>query len=212
MSTQPKLFEEQQVSDKFLKVFDICNRAGKSFQYNYDFYSIKNVILKDRGVKCGYDLQQITKECWSCEGAGWYSEGNVCYKCNGGGIYGVVHVVLERYALNGKLYHIPLGRYGEISSIDGQSIYGMTFENTIRGYIKHDTPKENPVYAYAQLLYMYDKDKFLRFLVSLYNRSTNKMRRKYKMLVSRASDRVRALGVWLGVTKEEIEDIDELPF
>jgi hypothetical protein len=76
------------------------------------FYAIKDTILRRWGTRDGDDWQQITHECWRCEGSGEspYDEDEPCERCDGSGIWDRFYVRLERWRLGSRIFHRPAGR------------------------------------------------------------------------------------------------------
>lgn len=79
-----------------------------------EFYQLKDRILRRHGRLVGHDWQEITRECYGCDGAGqvYGSPGLVlrCVRCDGTGVYDRFWVKLERWELAGRVFHRPAGR------------------------------------------------------------------------------------------------------
>jgi len=76
------------------------------------FYNLKKEILLAHAHQQGFDLQHITKKCWSCAGTGTFQDdydASCCWKCGGTGIYQERWVLLGRYNLAGLVFHCPAG-------------------------------------------------------------------------------------------------------
>lgn len=99
------------------------------------FYPFKDRFLRRYGEQDGYDLQQIQKACWQCDGTGkyvsrcqkcryeggcyrceWFEEdfddeygrkNGYCFKCGGSGWYVNKTIWLERWRIGGRVFHIP---------------------------------------------------------------------------------------------------------
>ena len=71
------------------------------------FYDFKKRFLRRFAVQDGYDLQRIDKTCWKCEGSGFYTSQEECRSCGGSGIHHTNEHWLERWNLQGTVYHVP---------------------------------------------------------------------------------------------------------
>jgi len=204
--------------------FKACNNGG-SYWYKQDFYKLKNQLLDLFGHEDGYDLQVIVKRCHSCSGTGMYWQDEECFKCGGTGIYAIKNVVLERYKLNGELFHRPLGELTycktEIIVFDGYDTHGYTkfkrvpfnglFTDTIQGIIKHKPGKLNPTWAYMYLIWHYNRVKFYEVVKSEAEISHTRRKHKIRSLLQKYSP-LQALHKFYQVKPEHTEPIDDLPF
>lgn len=89
------------------------------------FYKLKDRILEDEHLArpdfC--DLQHFEEKCW-CR------QGDRCLRCWGTGIRSARDVLLQRYLVDGYLFHAPRGEtwnYGK----------SFTLKNRISGYVRH---------------------------------------------------------------------------
>jgi len=72
-------------------------------------YAIKERILRRWGRLVGEDIQHIKRECYSCDGSGYYYAGEDCWLCGGTGIYDEKWIRLERWEFGGHIFHRPIG-------------------------------------------------------------------------------------------------------
>lgn len=202
------------VSD--FKLFKSCNSAAKNWKYKPAFYQLKDKLLRMFGVACGHDLQVIKHVCYTCGGSGMYTSDRVCYNCTDG-VHQVVNVCLERWVLNGELFHIPLGRvdirtgmlWADVSRPREATDKIYTFKNTIQGLVTHLTPAVNPDYAYICLLYKYDRDGFFAHLLQLQKSLSAADWKKWGELSAGRLNFFEVLQEWfIGPQEEE----DDLPF
>lgn len=91
------------LTSKDLNWFSLAN-AG----HPPGFYPFKDRFLKRFAMFDGYCLQEIERECWTCEGSGEYVKGEPCRKCGGDGIWRTDTNWLECWNLSDKVYHRPI--------------------------------------------------------------------------------------------------------
>jgi hypothetical protein len=133
MTEQAVLFPEPiDIPEAHMKAFIVCNSSPTQ-----TFYLLKDKILTKYGHRNDYDLQIIKQTCNSCDGTGIFKSDwkprESCWSCGGDGIFRRKKIILERWLLNGNLYHKPLGEFFNIP-VD------TIIKNKIDGYIRH-TPK-----------------------------------------------------------------------
>ncbi len=92
-----------ELSSKDLHWFALANANG-----NAAFYAFKARFLRRFGTRAGLDRQRIELDCYGCEGSGFFTKSEVCRKCGGQGVYDVKEILLERWDLQGRIYHRPL--------------------------------------------------------------------------------------------------------
>lgn len=136
-----------------------ANRDVSGYFLKYDFYKLKERILKEYGKPDGFDVQRIKKICTSCSGTGvfrctWKAE-EQCFSCSGTGIYEKRLVYLNRYKICGFSFHIPQKTlFGECSDTKG-------CKNIINGYVTHTPPKFKLGRISAFILFfLFDKRKY----------------------------------------------------
>lgn len=120
-------------------------------------YAIKERILRRLGQLVGEDIQHIKRECYGCEGSGYYYSGEDCYRCGGTGVWDEKWIRLERWQLAGRIFHRPAGRMS-------RPMNGMV---TVEGRIEHNRP--NPAACWDALLWLallFDRQFFWRELTS----------------------------------------------
>lgn len=137
-----------------------------NYAYKQLFYTdVKHRVLREYGEFAGHDKQVIERKCWSCHGTGvykkyWYEglyrillSSEKCWNCNDG-IYSCVTYYLERWVLNGKLYHIPVMDSGV-----------FPYVNELKGVIKHE-PVDNKeaLKSFLVLLFYYNRKSFMAFV------------------------------------------------
>lgn len=168
MTTQTTLFPDKLHIPQWLADYFHQANAGE-YEYKSSFYTdIKPIVLGDYGVFSGYDLQIIEKKCRSCHGTGQYKHYHYengrryvlrtepCYNCTDG-IYYTAKVSLERYILNGKLYHMPC-----------DAPVNAPVVSVIRGIVKHEwVAPQQAIRAYYILLWRYNKPLFYQRLKKL---------------------------------------------
>lgn len=152
-----ELFEhDKTMRETDFRMFKACNDASRNWAYKPEFYELKNKLLKQFGRANGYDLQVIERECNACHGTGIYTRGGYqvaqCNRCDDGR-YETVKVLLERWVMNGELFHNPVGRVGMVRA--------QHVTETIKGLVEHTPPDINPDFAHFCLLYKYDMTGFL---------------------------------------------------
>lgn len=83
------------------------------WQFKREFYAVKKRLLTKHATPDGADVQHLPgKQCWTCEGTGWYSKGRLCDKCSGTGWYkSPKWVCLDRHRWGKYVFHMP----GEVS-------------------------------------------------------------------------------------------------
>lgn len=116
------------LTHKDLHWFHQANAAA-GYWLKQDFYAFKKRFLHLHATPAGYDLQKIDKPCWGCEGTGEVL-GSPCMRCYGSGVFSTKEIVLRRFDLSNRTYHIPT----EPCEIDQNSI---RFESEIEGLITH---------------------------------------------------------------------------
>jgi len=97
-----------------------------------EFYQYKTNILEKFGTHDGFDLQIIPeKECFSCNGTGWYCYDIPCYNCDKGVYLPQKYIVLKRYDICGKSFHVPQSFFYHLPT-------HVEFKDTINGLVKHE--------------------------------------------------------------------------
>ena len=213
MQTELSLEFTQDISNSDFNKFQACNQAPKSWIYKRMFYDFKTKFLKEHTLHDGYDLQKITKTCWTCGGSGTHWTEDICWSCDGTGIYENVNVALSRYVLNGNVFHVPVGRiYQGTVSVNGK--INICIRETINGLIKHEPTIKKPEYELLVLFYKYDRDRFWALIQRLYSQSTTYQKNKWNKLVRYSKNVLHNIAIWLGVKYEPDprEEIDDLPF
>ncbi|MDE2019371.1 MAG: hypothetical protein KGJ13_03420 [Patescibacteria group bacterium] len=114
------------IHSKELRWFAIANANPQ-----FGFYPFKTRFLKRFALRDGYDLQRVNKMCWKCDGSGMYTAHEECRSCGGSGIHHTNEHWLERWNLQGTVYHVPRD-HGEVYHENGRKypepkneIYGI---------------------------------------------------------------------------------------
>jgi len=217
--------ENADIPESHLYAFRVCNSGG-AWAYKSAFYKLKNELLLKYGHEADYDLQHIVKKCYSCGGTGWYSEVNRCRNCDNG-VYARKDVILKRWILNGAIFHQPLGELTGSNSIkvfigymDDDYNEGPMFKyepftgkivSTITGLIKHEPVGLHPIWAYYYLLWNYDRNRFYSCLAGDLKSYQTNTQWKLKRLLDKFSP-LKAYAEFFEVKKEQLADIDDLPF
>lgn len=201
MNTQQALFTEiLDIPEPHMKVFIVCNSSPTQ-----TFYLLKDKILRKYGKQNDYDLQVIKQTCWSCEGTGVFRSdwklAETCWSCGGDGVFRTKKILLERWLINGNLFHIP---NREVSSVGSNYIV----KNIIQGYIRHENKEGNPQYCLYYLMWNYDKQMFFKCLESDIKCYCKRERLKFQRLL-RKHNPLTAIAEFLKVKKQDTED---LPF
>ena len=139
----------------------IANAAPDYLDKRSIFYPLKDKLLNRYSKRDGWDLQEITKECWQCDedGIDWWNDGETCRYCGGTHIYEIKRFCLLRYQLGDRTYHRPM----EIWEANEQ---GLTVPEEKRGIIEgHITHSDSG-------LNHEDGDKALRWLLVRYEPQT----------------------------------------
>lgn len=202
------------IPEAHMKAFVVCNSSPTQI-----FYKLKDKILTKFGHENDFDLQVIKQTCWSCEGTGKFKSDwkpiEICWSCGGDGVFRTKKIVLERWLLNGHLFHKPLGelsgnlvvKYDPFEHPRSISFSGV-IRNEIQGYIRHDKMEGNPQYCLYYLMWHYDRDMFWRYLTCDVNGYYKKERLKFQRLL-RKYNPLAAISQFLQVKKQEVDD---LPF
>lgn len=105
----------------------------------YGWYAFKDRFLKRFATLIGYCLQEIERECWTCDGSGLYTTDETCRKCGGDGIYRRDENWLECWQLGDVIYHRP------IDPLPHWQRKGVTMLPTIYGRIQHRRKTPHPL-------------------------------------------------------------------
>ncbi len=152
-------------------------------------------------MPCGYDMQVITKECYTCYGTGMYSKISKCRNCDGTGTYDVSTYKLNRYLLNGEIYHIPtkVWTYNQDTMTNACLIFTKRIE--------HKGVKGNAELSYFILLFMYFRKEFYKDLRHIVKR---RVRNIYWRLLYKIKDSWYRFPNKL--PRESDYDFDDVPF
>jgi hypothetical protein len=134
-------------------------------------------------------------------------------------------VVLRRYKLNNTIFHEPLGELtgGSILSIktfagydEGEPhfkyvLFTGRVVNTIHGLIKHEPMDANPKWAFYYLMWHYNKPNFFKTLAADVDMYHPSKKRKLKNLLLK-NNPLKVLADFFDVKKEQLAEIDDLPF
>lgn len=168
------------MNNKDLKRLKICNTSN--FKWKQNFYKLKLKLIERFGKKDGYDMQEIIHKCNCCTNGIYvnHSTGkeDLCHHCDGTGQFRIQYWKLNRFLINGELFHLP--EYCTLNTM----IKGYRF--LIRGRIKHEAIKGNPYISYLILLYKYDKETFKKLiqgkLFQIKVRITNNLEQKCRII------------------------------
>ncbi|MDE2020029.1 MAG: hypothetical protein KGJ13_06825 [Patescibacteria group bacterium] len=132
------------------------------------FYPFKTRFLKRFAVRDGYDLQRVDKECFTCGGSGMYTEKEECRHCGGSGIHHTNEHWLERWDLQGTVYHVP--RENVEVYLENEHKYPDP-KNEIHGVIqkgiKGSVPSSQEAHrAFIRLLVRYEPVNFWEYVKS----------------------------------------------
>jgi hypothetical protein len=149
------------VSDLCALWFYYANSADYGDDKRYWFYPFKSRFLKQHAIPDGIDLQVITRHCHTCYQGIWHSESgrynDICWNCNGTGIFRVDRVLLSRWILNGTVYHNPIRRLEPGEEYEG-------FRNTLDGLVRHEKiPAHLGRRCLSLLLLRYEPKEWLRW-------------------------------------------------
>lgn len=151
------------------------------------FYPFKWRFLEKHALPDGCDLQVIKQKCWCGDGIfrgvdydlpriHW----DICWKCNGTGVYRTKKIVLQRWLLCGVLFHVP--------SNSLQADFGwLEFKETITGLVTHSGYGRSLArHAFCKLLWIYEPDTLWRMLreqwVNGLDRRERNLRRKWEKM------------------------------
>ncbi len=203
MTTQKILFEPEitfLASDKLL--LDVCNDAHNYWMQKQDFYKLKVKILDKYATKAGIAKQKIKKECYTCDGTGYYHTGDTCYNCTKG-IFEIRTYYLQRWVMNGSAYYVPIIYR---PATDGPVI------DEFEGTIYHEPHKTiQPDFAYAALTCKYDKDAFHKFIIQFQNKLTKLEWKSWGEMSQGKANFIEAFAAWCGLDLQK-ENTDDLPF
>ena len=215
MTEQPLLFPEIiDIPEAHMKAFIVCNSSPTQ-----TFYLLKDKILTKYGHRNDYDLQIIKQTCNSCDGTGIFKSDwkprESCWSCGGDGVFRRKKIILERWLLNGNLFHKPLGLLGGVLTPkvtpfnQNESIpFSGIIKNEIQGYIRHEPKQGNPQYCLYYLMWHYDRDMFFKYLTSDVQGYYKRERLKFQRLL-RKNNPLTGIAEFLKVNKQETDD---LPF
>lgn len=97
-----------ELSNKEMQWFAVANAAAaQRYIWSRRFYGFKDRTLKRFGAQVGYDLQMISYQCNACGGSGMWAKDQTCNRCGGSGEYDDREVWLERWDLQGRIFHKP---------------------------------------------------------------------------------------------------------
>lgn len=217
---------ENSIPEKDFKLFKALNSYGHWFHQG-KFYELKTKILKQHGKFDGYDRQEIKTICNSCGGTGVFVSGwkpkELCWGCMGAKIYETKYICLERYLLNGEIFHNPIGReysngifqkesYGAYFLSDIKVIDKPVYKDEIFGLVKHEKIEGyEPNYSLLILSKKYDNELFFYLLKSLWNGWQGNGKNKFRSLYWKTKSYVVSAKEFFGVKKEQGENYD-LPF
>jgi hypothetical protein len=163
MIKQFKLFPDKKQMNGFLfKCFVMANGSDYWYEMKEEFYKVKNKVLKRKAIYCGLQMQRVPVRCNSCDGTGrwhyWYYDGGEwCFRCRGTGIFQVRLYYLMKYILNGKVFHIPVGRWYMPQFGD------LCTQEVISGRIKHRDYKKAGYYGALILMAVYCPSRFIKY-------------------------------------------------
>ena len=182
--------------------FRIANRAGGA-----EFYRFKSRMLQRFGTMVGYDEQTIQKICWSCDGSGVHWRGGQCFSCAGTGIYGTRTHYLQRWEMQGDVYHIPVYFFGEIPEEFRKAGPVQEFEGLIHQSPSNDQQRAGDR-AFLRLLLRYEPMEFYRVIVSRIQGRSNRYRVKLLWKLMRLRERIELWPIF--PRKQQVHD--EVPF
>lgn len=182
---------------EWLRIANAAEFNGKHFW----FYPFKKRFLRAHAISDGLDLQIIVDKCWCGDGI-WrgvefsrpsqYWE--ICWKCNGTGVYRKRKVVLIRWLLNDTIFHEPS------SLLEYQPHF--EYRTTHKGLIKHgDVPVGAGMRAFEKLLLRYEPVTFYRLFRERWRMKMNKPKNYARWACYRLRRRLEHYG---GLRKDEI--------
>lgn len=121
-----------------------------------EFYALKTRLLQRYGMADGTDIQWIVKHCWNCEARG--RKDPYCWKCGGSGVYEQFWVVLVRWNLGGRVFHVPGPRRHGKPPVE--------YAVNIHGYVQHAWHGKVSREAQLWLALLFDRPLFWRLLTS----------------------------------------------
>ena len=143
------IVNQESIPSDIMDAFVLCNTAPRGWEYKQCFYSLaKEPMLRLHGQRAGFDLQIIEKKCWECAGTGTdYHCTDKCGYCYGSGIYETKKIVLERYILNGRVFHQPTKLLW--------SKVGL-FDNILNGLVVHNSEVNSPdAHFFSVLMFLW---------------------------------------------------------
>lgn len=141
---------------KDLRWFHLANAKPQA-----GWYKFKDRFLKRFATPAGWDFQTIEHHCWNCGGSGFFALGGECQGCEGSGVHRTTHHWLERWDLQGRIYHRP------VSCFEAPSPRPNPVQE-IEGRIKHDASitEAQARRAFARLLLRYEPMNWWRAVVA----------------------------------------------
>lgn len=199
MNTQTAIPMPIDIPSFDFKMFETLNCCPNSELKRKFYYHLKPQILQRYAQKDHFDLQVIKRKCRNCGGSKLHWNGEPCWQCNATGIFRTDKVLLHRYILNGKLFHIP----------DTETpLNKATIVNTIEGLIEHKPVyRFSPVFAYGYLLTQYNAPLFFPFINGIVKQLKTNAQRKFKSIIKEKGS-LKALHYYFSFNPEK----EDLPF
>ena len=108
MPLRPPLISESPLPSLRRAVLARLVRLANSNPCRFRWYPLKEKLCFHFAQANGYDVQEIHAECWHCV-KGTLPCGNECWSCNDG-IHHITRTALQRYNIEGHIFHRPLAR------------------------------------------------------------------------------------------------------
>jgi hypothetical protein len=213
--SQIQLFETvKTIPDRHLGMMINANSNAKHTRWAAYWYELKDKILKNYGSDCGYDYQLIEHQCWNCQGSGIYSIGNTCRSCGGTGIYSTERIVLQRFVINGEIFHKPINKVSSLADI-----FEYRVQKIINGVIAHKRGDEKQAFIdFILLSSIYDRYNcafLMNSVFNIVNRKDKKELRHWGYLVDevckyqKSHHLTHALSIWFNLP--DFEDLSDIP-
>lgn len=231
MNTPPLPFSEWKMPTRqHAEWLRLANAApdgwDRAFPYwkSGDFYPLKTRLLRRYAAPDGADLQVLALRCRSCVRGTWISEcgrhRDLCWHCDGTGLFRTDVVVLKRWEFAGSVFHEPTHRVRGVNEVELVEWRAKDFRGVIEGKVTHEAvPWKVARVAWLRLLWVYERPAFWAAIERMIEAAAEErigrlkgwadrlLWRAEEWLVWSESRWAEGLREWFGVKRE-----DQVPF
>lgn len=149
------------------------SNTNLAYKFKKDFYKLKDKLVKKFGKKIGTDIQHIKEICYQCNGTGIFESNwkppEPCWYCFNG--YHEYWTVLDKYKISKWTFHNP---------VEKLYIEPKTKNNIIEGYITHRGKKYKlAMKSFIVLTILFDKKMLWNLILKQYVKS------KFEKIINR---------------------------